>query len=323
MMGDEKKPQSLFNQVKSGQVTLDELLARPAPTPVTNSGASLNRRTYTSKAVVQREKQYEQEKALRLQANENKLSFIGAQFDHIYQLTQGLVLVGARSGHAKSTTAASVVASFLTQCDTGSVVVISNEESSESTLNRIACVLLKKNFKHMHRGVMAQKEQAEVRAKVSEIITRVEVVDDEAWDMTDLSDVQAVLEFAAKGGVRLVVVDYLQTVAFCKDRPHLEPFQVSKLLGLYLKDYGKRIGIPVVVFAQLKPEGEGSGDFSSRVQGDRTIYNHAFAAIEIVPDFKNSSTKFIFHKNRFGTQQGLEMSVKFTEGRYGDAEVEL
>jgi predicted ATP-dependent serine protease len=322
-LSNEKDPQKLFNALKSGTLSIDDLLARPTESPMMNSGAAMNKRTFTSKSVSHRESQYEKDRILRQTALSRRLSFISHDFDSIYQLTQGLVLVGARSGHAKSTTTACLVASFLQQTPTDSAIVISNEESSEAVLNRIACVLLKKNFKALHYNTMSQREQAQVRAKVTEIIPRVEVVDDDAWDMTCLEDVQAVLEFAAKSSARIVIIDYLQTVAFSKERKDLTDVQVSKLLGLYLKDYGKRVGIPVVAFAQLKPEAEGSKNFSDRVQNDRTMYNHAFSAIEIVPDFKNRTTKFIFHKNRFGTEQGATLTLKFVDGRYEGVDVEL
>ena len=306
--------------MKSGELSIDALLAQP---PNLNSGAAMNKRTFTPKSVTQRGEQYERDRTLRQSALSRRLSFISHEFDGIYQLTQGLVLVGARSGHAKSTTAACLVAGFLEQTDTDTAIVISNEESSEAVLNRVACVLLKKNYKALHFNTMPMKEQEQVRAKVAEILPRVEVVDDDAFQMSVLEDVQAVLEFAAKSKARLVVLDYLQTVSTSRERPELVDFQVSKLLGSYLKDYGRRIAVPVIVFAQLKPEGDSARNFSDRVQSDKTIYNHAFSVVELIPDFKARTTKFVFHKNRFGTEQGSQITMKFVDGRYSGVDVEL
>jgi transposase-like protein len=57
-------------------------------------------------------------------------------------------------------------------------------------------------------------------------------------------------------------------------------------------------------------------EFKDRVENDKTIYNHAFQAIEIVPDFDASTSKFIIHKDRFGYKQGRTLHAKFNDGRF-------
>ncbi len=306
----------LFNYLKENPDKIDEVLAQaPATPPVVTSGAAMNKRTYTPKSPEARLAQYEKERDAREAGLKQRLSFISPAFDPIFKLNRGLVLIGGQSGHSKSTAVGNLLAGFLTETKNETAVVITNEESGESVINRTACVLAKQNFMSLHRGLMYSTQRALVDREVLNVVPRVEVVDDAAFEMGCIEDVQAVLEYAAKRNVRLVIVDYLQTVAFSREKPYLEPFQISKLFGLYLKDYGKRAGVPVVVFCQLKPNSE-SPDIASRIQNDKTIYNHAFAVVELVPDFKNRTTKFVFHKDRFGEVQGAEITMKFVDGRF-------
>lgn len=304
----------LINDLKDPE-KLEEALSRANQPKAIVSGAAMNTRIYTPKKIEDRLTQYEKEKQLREMALNNAIPFIHDEFNSVYKLTQGLILIVACSGHSKSTTVGNLLAHFLRTQNNANAVVISNEESSEAVYNRTACVLLGHSFRLLHKNRLPQKQVDEVRGMVGSMVKRVEIVDDPAWDMTYLEDVQAVLEYAAQKNIRMVVIDYLQTIAFSREKPYLEPFQVSKILGLYLKDYGKRLGIPILVFAQLRPGSE-SPDIMSRIQNDKTIYNHAFDCIELVPDFKSRTTKFVFHKNRFGDAQGKEITMKFVDGSY-------
>ena len=96
----------------------------------------------------------------------------------------------------------------------------------------------------------------------------------------------------------------------------MDPVRVSKNFGFYLKEYGKRVAKPVVVFAQLRAKDGDHKEFKTRVENDRTIFNHAFQAIEINPDYAASRTTFIIQKNRFGLKQREEVTMKFDGGRY-------
>lgn len=304
----------LVNDLKD-PIKLEEALAQANEPRQISSGASLNTRTYTPKKVEARVAQYEHEKQLRESALKNAVSFIHEEFDPVFKLTQGLVLIVGVSGQGKSTTVGNLMARFLQTQPGANAIIISNEEGSDAVYNRIACVILGYSFRQAHDNKLQKLQKEAVTETVGEIAKQVEVVDDGAWDMTYLEDVQAVLEYAAQKKIRLVVIDYLQTIAFSREKPHLEPFQVSKILGLYLKDYGKRLGIPVVVFGQLRPGSE-SPDIMSRIQNDKTIFNHAFDCVELQPDFKAKTTKFVFHKNRFGNAQGKEVTMKFVDGQY-------
>lgn len=282
------------------------------------SGAACNTRTFKPKSREARIAQYKKDKQLREETLKKRIPFISEEISEGFYLCQGLVLAGGVSGRGKSTVVGNLVAGFLAANEDKTAIVITNEESTEAIYNRIACVLLEKSFMDFQQGRMKSRDQEAVEDMAAELTERVIVVDDEAYDMTCLEDVQAVLEYAAEEGeVGIVVIDYLQTIAFSRENPQMESFQISKQLGLYLKDYGRKVGIPVIVFAQLRSQNkEGHMEFKDRVENDRTIYNHAFQAIEIVPDFEALQSKFVIHKNRFGYQQGQILEAKFVDGRF-------
>lgn len=185
--------------------------------------------------------------------------------------------------------------------------------------NRIACVRTKQDFNRYHKGLLPKSLSDIIEKEARSLMERVIVVTDgDGWDMSFFEDVKGVCEHVASTpeAISLVTVDYLQTIASSRENRLLTQYDISKRLGLYLKNYGRRLGAPVVLFAQLKSVGINAQDFKNRVEGDSTILNHAFDAVEIVPDFETSTTRFIMHKSRFGIPKGYEVKVNFVGGRY-------
>jgi hypothetical protein len=273
-------------------------------------------RVYEQKSVAKRAEQYREARAIRRAIRLNQVPFISRSFLPGLWLGQGLIVVGAKSGRAKSTTASNVLAGFLRSVPDKSAIVISNEEASDAIYERTACVLLEVNYQDFFRGQLDYRTERGIEDCIMGlIIPRVEVVEEGSYDMSYIDDVQSVLETAAHDKVGLVLVDYLQCITQSRAQPDLEAFQISKKLGLYLKDYGKKHGVPVVCFAQLGPGAEGSTMYE-RVQNDKTFCNHSFLAIEIEPDFETLTTKFRVHKDRFFGYTGKEVVCDFKGGRY-------
>lgn len=265
----------------------------------------------------QRITQAKAEREIRERAKANAVPLICSAFDGILSLQNGLYLFGAATGHGKSTTSANILAKFFIHSPDKHAFVISNEETSDDISGRVACTLLKKHFLNYREGLLPLTDTLVVDRLREQVLSRIEVViTTDRWDMTCLEDVQAVLATAAEADdIALVVVDYLQTVTHSKESPDLDPVQVSKRLGFYLKEYGRRAALPVVVFGQLKPKSE-APDFQSRFQNDRTISNHATAVVEVVPDFEAKITNFIVHKSRFGDKPTHPIVVRWDGGRY-------
>ncbi len=273
-------------------------------------------RIYERKSVEDRITQYRESKQTRSDIKKNRVPFISPMFIRGLWLSQGLVVVGALSGRAKSTTASNVLAGFLKSVPDKSAIVISNEEAADAIYERTACILLEYSYSAFFSGGLGAVDEAKVKKCVEEvIIPRVEIVEEGSFDMAYLEDVQAVLEAAARDRVGIVVVDYLQIITQSRNEPQLETFQISKKLGLYLKDYGKKNGVPVVCFVQLNPESMGK-TMQERIQNDKTFFNHGFLNVEIQPDFETLTTKFIVHKDRFFGFTGKEVIADFRGGRY-------
>lgn len=273
-------------------------------------------RIYEQKSPEARVEQYKAARGIRRAIRSNRVPFISKHFLPGLWLSQGLIVVGAKSGRAKSTTASNVLAGFLQSVPDRTAIIVSNEEATDAVYERTACVLLQMNYIDLSKGQFSPKEERAVEQCIEEfIIPRVEVVEDGKFDMSYEEDVISVLETAACDKVGLVVVDYHQCITQSRLKPESESFQVSKRLGIYLKDYGKKHGVPVLDFVQLKDGADGA-DFASRVQNDKTLFNHAFLAIEIEPDFETLTTKFKVHKDRFFGHTGKEVVMDFKGGRY-------
>lgn len=312
---------SLIDGLKSG--TMDPVTAVQEFERVTPMQLQTGR-IYERKTAEERLRQYRESKEIRTEIKKNRVPFISARFLRGLWLSQGLVVVGALSGRAKSTTASNVLAGFLKSDPEKTAIVISNEEATDAIYERTACILLEYNYSAYFGGNLGALEEAKIRQCVENVlIPRVEVVEEGSFDMSYLEDVQAVLESAARDKVGIVVIDYLQIITQSRNNPSMESFKISKQLGLYLKDYGKKNGVPVVCFAQLNPESMG-GTMQERVQNDKTFFNHGFLCVEVQPDFETLTTKFLVHKDRFFGFTGKEIIADFRGGRYvfqGDEDI--
>jgi predicted ATP-dependent serine protease len=303
----------LIQDVRDGKVTPTEAFAsfeKISPTQIRTG------RIYEQKDQNERISQYRESRAIRRAIRANRVPFISKQFLPGMWLSQGLALVGAKSGRAKSTTASNVLSGFLRSVPDKSAIIISNEEATDAIYERTACILLELNYIELSKGNFSLSQEKAVEECIEQfIIPRVEVVEDGKFNMSYIEDVQSVLETAATDKVGIVLVDYLQCITQSRNEPSLEAFQISKKLGLYFKEYGKQHGVPVVCFAQLS-DGAAGADFAGRVQNDKTIYNHAFLAIEIEPDFETCTATFRVHKDRFFGNTGKEVVMDFKGGRY-------
>lgn len=273
-------------------------------------------RTYHPPSIDEIKHRYKQNAELRRLARDSEIPFISLDVMDRIKLYPGFVLVGGVSGHGKSTTAANIMAGFASNVPAGKALVLTNEENSADVYDRIACAMTGVGFAKYRHGAGSAKEREAVEEESRRLMGRVVVEEGStSYDMTCLEDVQAALVHAADGGYGIALLDYLQTVNWSREHTDMEPVRVSKELGFFLKDYSRRVTIPVVVFAQLRPRDE-APDFKSRIQNDRTIYDHAVMAIEIVPDPEAKTTKFAIHKDRFGESQGTDIEMRYEGGRY-------
>ncbi len=256
-------------------------------------------------------KNVEENKRLQVES----FPFISPHFHEDFRLMKGLVVVGALTGQSKSTTNANVLSGFLESCPGKRAIAITNEEPLEGVYNRIACLKLGVNYGRYQTGLLKSKTMEQVEEIARTLMGRIEVVCQGDWSMTHLEDVKSVLDYASVApDIGLVTLDYFQTVVSSRLNRAETPYQVFKKLGLYFKEYGARPAPPIVCFVQIRAERDKSL-FKDRIEGDRELLNHAFAALEVVPNFKDFTTKFIVRKSRYGLPpEGTEILAEFKDG---------
>lgn len=307
--GTQGQSTNVGQQIKAGLLTPVEAVRQ------FNQGLGQGRK-FTVPSIESRTDSYGRACADREMFERNRQPFLFPGFtpEGDFYLSQGLTLIGACSGHSKSTTASSILAGFIKYKPDTLALVISNEESTDAIIHRTACVLLEKSYMKFHAGNMQAREAKEVRETAHEVLKRVVVVNDPAWDTTCIENVQTILDSATEQA-NLVLIDYFQTINHSRDFPDQERFQVLKRFGSFIRDYGRRSSVPVAVLCQLSPSSS-APEFQSRVQNDKTIYNDAFNVVEITPDFETKLTTFTIHKQRFGVSQGVKVILRFEQGRY-------
>jgi predicted ATP-dependent serine protease len=261
-------------------------------------------------------KRYQKDKDRKLFAMQKALPFVHPEFSRRFRLVQGLYLIGGVSGHGKSTTLRNLLAGYADLGSGRDVTVITNEESSMTVYDGVSCVLLDKDFSAHQNLRNSHSDRSAIEAKSAELMEFITVeAGDSQFDMSCAEDVRLVLEHAEERKSGLVLIDYWQTITHSRDDEEMETFRVLKDLGHYLKEYGRRATVPICVFVQLANKGD-SKDFKSRVENDKTIYNHAFGAIEIIPNFENKTTKFLIHKDRNCNATGEIVEMNWVNGRY-------
>lgn len=303
----------VFNKVKSGELTPEEAL-KLADAEI----ARAHGRRFVLPSVEARTNQYAKACSERALFDKNKQPFIFPGFtpENDFYLSQGLTLIGAKSGNSKSTTAANILAGFLEFKPDTTALVISNEELTDAIIHRTACVMERLPYMSFHNKTMHNEDRVRVLQAAQRVLARVVVVNDPDWDTTTLEDVTAILEGSAAQGVNLVLIDYYQTINKSKNDQDAESYLVLKKFGGFIRKYGMRCPVPVVVMCQLSPKSLGGSEFQARVQNDKTIYNDAFNVVEIEPDFESQITTFTIHKQRFGVSQGVKVLLKFNRGVY-------
>lgn len=311
--------ESLIKAVRDGEMQPEQAYAsfeKISPTQIRTG------RIYEKKSTAGRVDQYRAAKALREKVRNNRIPFITPDFLPDMYLAQGLTLLCGKPGTAKSTTGANVLAGFIKSVPNKIAVVATNEEAADAIYERVACVMLRLNFIAYFLGKYGERERRKVEELIEkEIAPRIEIVDKGAFDMACLEDVQSVFASAADDpNVGIGLLDYYQLVNYSRKDPGMASFEALKKLGLFFKELGETKTLPVVALAQLYETG---ADLADRIQNDKTVYNHAFRAIEVIPDPATLTTKFKVHKDRFSGHTGKEVVMDFKGGAYemqgGDA----
>lgn len=259
-------------------------------------------------------------------ANYNKMmaeriTFINESLTAAIPFTrENLYLLCALSGNGKSTIAANVTFPLWKQGK--KTLVISNEESKQDVLFRIAALELGYSFNEYKKGLMSLEKQRECLKLFPDISKFVKVLDVTWRDglTTKIEGVQKALESVVGQGYSCVLIDYYQLIKDSLYEKNRSRYDVLNDFRIWLGRYIKNCEVPVCLFVQLYSMGKKGGvkDIDARIKECSAVVEPATVIIEAVPNFEDSTTDFIIHKDRFGVA-GHRITCPFQDGRYGKA----
>lgn len=230
---------------------------------------------------------------------------------------ESLYLFCAVSGSGKSTIAANI--SYPLWKQQKKILVISNEETSHDVLMRIAALDLGYNFNDYKKGLMSEQMQRDCMTLFPDIMKYVKVLDVSWKDglTTKIEGVQAALEAVIDKGYHAVLIDYYQLIKDSVKDKNRTRYDVLNDFRVWLGRYIKKCELPVCLFAQLYSMGKKGGvkDIDARIKECTAVVEPATVIIEAIPNFEESSTDFVIHKDRFGIA-GQRFVCPFEKGRY-------
>ena len=229
---------------------------------------------------------------------------------------ENLYLFCAYTGSGKSTVAANI--SYPLWKQGKKVLVLSNEETKLDVIFRIACLEKGYNFNDFKKGHMPQEQQMEcfrIFADITEHVKVIDVVDREGIT-TKIEGVQKLMEEVKGQGFSCVLIDYYQLIKNSINDKDRTRYDVLNDLRIWLNQYIKGCEIPVCLFVQLYSQGKRpSKDIDMRIKECSAIVEPASVIIEVIPNFDESTTDFVIHKDRFG-MAGNRIVCPFEKGRY-------
>jgi KaiC/GvpD/RAD55 family RecA-like ATPase len=269
----------------------------------------------------------DREHDLMRQSLKNRMQFVNVQLTELVPFSfPNLILIGAKTGHGKSTFLANIAYPLILAKKR--VFVISNEEMSVNVYNRVAC---------LHRGYNINRFQSftdemhddikDVRRKLYEG-NRLRVIDSDFPDMKDATTsleglnfiLDKLLEEQEKNGGKAtydtVLIDYYQKIDSSKENPKMASWEVLKKVSDMLDNFYKKYHAPVVIFAQLKPEDTEDQNVEYRIKGGKNIYVSSTYCMELRPIKEQRLTEFIVHKHRFSDRVSSVLQLGHENGKY-------
>ena len=196
-------------------------------------------------------------------------------------------------------------------------LIITNEESEQDVLFRIACLELGLNFNEYKKGHMPIEDQKKVVVLFPEISKYIKIIDVNYKEglTTKLEGIQNALTAVQNADYSCALIDYYQLIKFSVNNKANKSYDVLNDLRIWLGRYIKNSNIPVVLFAQLHSLGKRGKDIDSRIKDCPGVSEAATVILEMVPNFDNKTTDFILCKDRFGLT-GRKITCGFDKGRF-------
>jgi len=254
----------------------------------------------------------------------NRVPFITPAIEGTFMLTPGITLIGGVTKAGKSTIVANLAPAIIRHVPDKKILIISNEDDDHKVSARIACAACGVSIRDylMFPQKIDPVKLAEVEQTMAWVATRVTVASVPDYDVTNMETVQDLLLEAKESGLySAIMLDYYQIVSNSRRNKALAPVGVAKEFGLWLKSYAIDLSIPLIVFAQLKPQPPDSDmPFSQRIQGDMWLANHVHVGLEIRrghggPTDAAPITEVHCHLSRHGDNVGKIATFEFVHGQ--------
>lgn len=238
-----------------------------------------------------------------------------------------MILVGAKTGSGKSTFSINVAYGLILQ--NKKTLLITNEEDSVDTINRIASLFVAKRYGGLDQMDEAAKEKyLELLPKIAQ---KVQVVDanfavnnglNHLPNLTNTIEglrfiVDKLLEESKKGNVYdAIIIDYYQKFNSSVQNPDLDIYTCQGMAAEIIEELRQKYPAPIIVMSQLEPLDNENKPLEKRIQGRKIIANFATCIIELRVDRKERRTEFVFHKYRNGDFPTNKLYVGWKNGKF-------
>jgi hypothetical protein len=234
-------------------------------------------------------------------------------------LVNGITLIGAQSGHGKSTLMGPMIARYLETdiSEDRKALIISNEDTEYHCYSRVSASLLGKDFKQLIASPRLAGVRQDSLNKAQEILKkRFKIIGPghNLYGTTNVEDMLHVIKSASQSHeFGCVFVDYYQEVvdSSCPSQ-NASPL---KRFGRGLKNIASATNIPIVIFAQLKTNSDSYPEkFKNRIEGDKHIFNHAAEVMELIYNPEHNYSTLINVKSRFGDKMRSPFHFRIENG---------
>jgi replicative DNA helicase len=232
------------------------------------------------------------------------------------QVAGQITMLGAISGTGKSSNSAAIAHRNFTMKK--KTLVISNEESKQNVLARVACIDRQVNFNDYIQNLVSREERKLVAQGIIEVSPYV-VVADHPLATTTAEHVVALLDEAdEEGGYSVAVIDFLQRINRSSDNPSLEQTHVLYRFKDLITDYSGRAKMPVIVMSQLKPMDPEEQDrqIEQRIKWCTGFYECCSTVIEAIKLNDIPVTTYHIQKSRFGGSKRHWIPHEFVNGLF-------
>jgi len=232
---------------------------------------------------------------------------------------RNLILVGAETGHGKSTLTANMSMQFLAQGK--KVLVITNEEHPTDVMNRIICLI--KGWPYHDHTSITEEQQKEFDRMYPVLSERLEIIDDSYNGVggltTTIEGIKTIQESLKENENQfdIILYDYFQNTNSSHKNPSMSGFEVLHEVGRSWDQFKNVYNAPIIILSQLKAAKEDdTTPFKERIEGRKSIYNFCTCAIEVKANKETSTTEWIFKKSRFAKAMGVTVKTGFERGKY-------